>query len=345
VSFSPFALQQPLVSRPAYGQTQEQELVGESETPGAGGGSAPMFLHPGIPEAPRAPGEAPEQDDHKLLRRLPGIGSRGPLAESGLPKGDPGGKGLSLSPDIPGEQTFKKPENDIRDFDKGNKTDPWRRDSPDDQLKERNVVDDKEDWGQQHDGIGYSGKDWDPNDTKKTKWPYRDGLPHQHYASAEFVAGMFLVSRSHDLRVSPGNRLLVASKPDDVVTGLNPQFAQRAKTCGVTLKRVDAGNLRWLFSVNCGNGPKVVKLKAFRSTNVVRLGKMDIDVACSCPAWQWLGPEHHAKSDDYLDGSPRGTASTPVIRDPQGINRVCKHVAAVLTFVQGWEVPTKPKKK
>ncbi len=335
MSFDFRLLQQPLVTRPAYGEDHEEVFADGSELPGAGGGSAPMLINNGIPEVPRAPGEAPESQRHV---------SQSPVAESGLPKGDGGGKGLSLSPDIPGEQTFKKPENDIRDFDKGNKSDPWRRDSPDDQLKERDVVDDKEDWGQQHDQVGEMGKGkWDT--TIKTRYPYRDGLPHQHYATVEFVAGMHLVASAHDLRVEPGNRLLVASKPDEIVTGLNPQFAQRAKSCGVTLKRVDAGNLRWLFSVNCGNGGKVVKLKAFRAGNVVRLGKMDVDVSCSCPAWQWLGPEHHAKGEDYLDGSPRGTASTPVIRDPQGINRVCKHVAAVLSFVQGWEVPSKPKKK
>ena len=302
---------------------------------------------------PRAPGEESEGlgddldwDEHAPSR---GLASE-PVAESGLPFGDGGGKGIKLDKDVPGESTYNKPEGDIRDFDHSkskNDSDPWRRDSPDDQLKERDVVDDKEDWGVQHDGIGYNGKDWDPNDTKKTKYPYRDGLPHQHYASEqnEFVAGLYLLDLAHTLRIAPGNRLLVAAKPDEVITGLNPQFAQRAKSCGVTLKRADIGNLRWLFSVNCGNGPKVVKVKAFRAANIVRLGKMDVDLSCSCPAWQWLGPEHHAKSEDYLDGSPRGTASTPVIRDPSGINRVCKHVAAVLSFVQGWEIPPKPKKK
>jgi hypothetical protein len=278
--------------------------------------------------------------------RTKGLATQRPVAESGLPKGDPGGKGIKLDKDIPGEATFNKPEEDIRDFDKGNKTDPWRRDSPDDQLKERDVVDVNEDNADKHDGIGENGKDWDPNDTKKTKYPYRDGLPHQHYATEQdhFVAGMYLASIAHDLRIQPGIRLLVAAKPDEVVSGLNPDFAQRAKSCGVTMKRVDTGNMRWLFSVNCGNGPKVVKLKAFRAANVVRLGKMDVDVACSCPAWQWLGPEHHAQREDYIDGSPRGTASVPVIRDPAGINRVCKHVAAVLSFVQAWEIPSKPKK-
>jgi hypothetical protein len=287
----PRALQQPLVSRPAYGQA--------------------------------------------------------PVAESGLPQGDPGGKGLKLDKDIPGEQTYNKDESDIRQPDKAAPGSIYRIDGPDDMAKPQ---DDREQDERHHEDfkprIEGPGPKGEP---VVTDYPYRDGLPHQHYATtreqAEFVAGMFLIASSHDLRVSPGHRLLVASKPDDVITGLNPAFAQRAKTCGVNLKRVDAGNLRWLFSVNCGNGPKVVKLKAFRSTNVVRLGKMDIDVACSCPAWQWLGPEHHAKREEYLDGSPRGTASTPVIRDPQGINRVCKHVAAVLSFVQGWEVPAKPKKK
>jgi hypothetical protein len=155
---------------------------------------------------------------------------------------------------------------------------------------------------------------------------------------------MFLVESAHSLRVSPESRLFIASKPDEILAGLNPKFQERSKRCAVTVKRVDANNLRWLFSVDAGNGPKVVKLKAFRAKNVVRLGKMDVDVTCSCPAWQWLGPEHHAKREEYLDGSPRGTASVPVIRDPEGINRVCKHVAAVLSFVKDWEVP-KIKKK
>ncbi len=327
-----------------------------------------MRENTGLPEPEKPPGQGHEVDevdqDEPWMPRVVAVGgvpieeylrNRGftagkPVAESGLPKGEPGGKGLSLSPDIPGEKTFKKPEDDIRDFDKGNKSDPWRRDSPDDQLKERDVVDVNEDNADKHDGIGEMGKGkWDT--TIKTKYPYRDGLPHQHYAAtskdqAAFVAGLYLVELAHTLHVQAETRLLIASKPDEIVQGLNPAFAQRAQTCAVDLKRVDAANLRWIFAVNCGNGPYVIKLKAFRPVNVVRLGKMDIDVSCSCPAWRWLGPEHHAKTEDYLDGTPRGTASVPVIRDPQGINRVCKHVAAALSFARNWEVPkAKPKKK
>jgi hypothetical protein len=57
-----------------------------------------------------------------------------------------------------------------------------------------------------------------------------------------------------------------------------------------------------------------------------------------------LGPEHHAKSEGYLDGRPKGTASSPDIKDPERQNRVCKHVAAVLSFIRGWDVPLPEKK-
>lgn len=266
-----------------------------------------------------------------------------PVAESGLPSGEPGGKGVQLDPDIPGSSTFNKPEDDIREFDKADEGSIYRKDGPDDlnkpQRDRKQDERDHQDFKPRTEPPG--GRP--PGDPTVTDYPYRDGLPHQHYASdrAAFVMGLYLVDRAHELHVRPGNRVLLSARPDDIVTGLNPKFEQRSRSCGVTLKRADIKNLRWLFSVNCGNGPKVVKLKASRAKNVVRLGKMDVDVSCSCPAWQWLGPEHHAKSEDYLDGSPRGTASNPVVRDPQGVNRVCKHVAAVLSSVRGWEIPAK----
>jgi hypothetical protein len=278
----------------------------------------------------------------------PSYGQRQELAESGLPQGDPGGKGIGLSPDIPGEATYSKPVNDLRRPDKAPPGSIYRKDGPDDLAKPQDDPEGDERHHEQFKPRFTPPGGRPPDSPIMTDYPYRDGLPHQHYATtreqAEFVLGMFLVESAHSLRVSPESRLFIASKPDEILAGLNPKFQERSKRCAVTVKRVDANNLRWLFSVDAGNGPKVVKLKAFRAKNVVRLGKMDVDVTCSCPAWQWLGPEHHAKREEYLDGSPRGTASVPVIRDPEGINRVCKHVAAVLSFVKDWEVP-KIKKK
>ncbi len=261
------------------------------------------------------------------------------MAESGLPKGDPAGKGMSLDKDIPGTSTFNKDEGDVRQFDKADEGSIYRVDGPDDMAKpqpdsegdERHL----ENFKPRYEDPG--GRP--PGDEAITKYPYRDGFPHQHYASAEFVANLWLVNAAHELRIPSETRVFIASKPDDVVKGLNPAFDQRSRGCAVSLKRADISNLRWIFSVDCGNGPKVVRLKAVRAKNVTRLGKMDVDLSCSCPAWRWLGPEHHAQRENYLDGNPRGTASVPVIRDPQGHNRVCKHVAAVLTFARNWEIP------
>lgn len=271
-----------------------------------------------------------------------------PVAESGLPGGGPSDKGQSLDPEIPGESTFDKPKDDIREFDKAEEGSIYRIDGPDDRAKPQNDPEGDERHHEKFKPRFTPPGGRPPGDPTVTDYPYRDGLPHQHYASdhetAEFVAGLWLLRTAHELRVSPGQRVLVAAKPDEIVTGLNPKFQQNARSCGVSLKRADIPNLRWIFSVNCGNGAKVVKLKASRAKNIVRLGKMDVDLSCSCPAWQWLGPEHHAKGGDYLLGPARGTATTPVIRDPQGINRVCKHVAAVLSSVRDWEIPSAKKK-
>jgi hypothetical protein len=123
--------------------------------------------------------------------------------------------------------------------------------------------------------------------------------------------------------------------------GLGASVLSRAKACTVILKRADVPNLRWFFSVDAGHGAKVVRLKAERKGSATQLAKMDLHLTCSCPAWQWQGPEHYAKSEGYLDGNPRGTALAPEVVDTQKQNRVCKHVAAVLSMVQAWDIPRK----
>jgi len=272
----------------------------------------------------------------------PAYGRGGTVAESGLPGGGPADKGQPLDSDIPGTKTFVKPLDDERDADKPTDTSIFRRDNADDLQKSpgqgetREHVDPGESIGMM--GLGKP----DPKDQSKTKYPYRDGIPNQKNASAAFVVGMYQLQQAHTLRVNPTTR--TASVPDEILAGLNPKFQARADKCSVSTKRVDVPNLRWIFSVDCGNGPKVVKLKSFRPTNVTKISKMDMDLKCSCPAWRWLGPEHHAKQEEYLDGKPRGTASVPFVRDPTGINRVCKHVAAVLGFTQAWTIP-RPKKR
>ena len=266
---------------------------------------------------------------------------RGLLSESGLPDGGPGSKGLPLDPKIPGTSTHDKPEEAIRESDKGKEESIYRTDNADDLLTSGDgPIPVKQENANKHDGIGAYGKGKQDERSPKTKWPYRDGIPNTHSAS-EYVLARWQAEQAPQRRVFAGVRTKIAINRETILEGLNPQVSQRAGKCAVSLRRADIKNLRWLLSVNCGNGPKVVKLKANRVGNITKLSKMDLDLSCSCPAWRWLGSEHHSQREEYLDGKPRGTASVPVIKDPQGINRVCKHVASVLAFVKDWDVSRK----
>jgi hypothetical protein len=272
-----------------------------------------------------------------------------PVAEAKLP-GDGDGaadRGLSLDKDIPGTSTFNKPEGDIREFDKSEPGSIYRKDSPDETTKPQDGSPKDDSTGDGRDNeykpnFGSPGGR-PPDDPTVTDYPYRDDPKHNQYASAEFVAQLFLLRQAHEVTLVPKPRIRLAAKIEQLETGLDPGITNRSQKCSVSVKRVDAPNLRWIFSVDCGNGGKVVRLKAERVGNIVRLAKMRLRVSCSCPAWRWLGPEYHAKREQYLDGKPRGTASTPDIKDPERDNRVCKHVAAVLGLIQKWEVPLPPK--
>lgn len=276
------------------------------------------------------------------------------MGESKLPSGPPADKGLSLDKDIPGSATHSKPEGDVRDFDKSEDSSMYKVDGPDDLLKNQTKPDsiDHQDAKPQYNGLGTSGKPGDyPHENEyggysKTKYPYRDGIPNAHNASdrelAEEIAGIWRLRSAHSLLLPAEVPIKIAAKLSEMLSGLNPKFVERAAKCAAKLKRVDGKNLRWIISVNCGNGAKVVHIKATRpSKNVVKLSKMDLLVACSCPAWQWLGPEHHAVQKGYLERGPRGTASVPFVKDPQNHNLVCKHVAAALAVARAWEVPKK----
>lgn len=264
----------------------------------------------------------------------------GTLSESKLPSGPPAGKGVPLSPDLPGSSTHDKPEEDIRQPRHDDES-IYRVDDADDLTKDQSRSDSID---HQHAAPSYNGLgDRSDNDYSKTRYPYRDDKSNSHNASAEFVAALWQLRTAHELYLPAESGVRIAAKLSEMLEGLNPKMVERAGRCSATLKRADIANLRWVFSVDCGNGPKAVHLKASRKGNVAKLAKMDLMVSCSCPAWQWLGPEHHAVQKGYLERGPRGTASVPFVRDPQRHNLVCKHVAAALGVAKGWDIPAKKK--
>lgn len=265
------------------------------------------------------------------------LGSSSPVAESGLPSGGPLQKGVSVDPDIPGSSTFAKPsEEDERKPDVEDSS-MYKVDDADDLLKDQTKPD-AIDHQNARPTLRRPGPHVD--DDSITRYPYRDGVPNRHNASiAESVAQLWLLKCAHEAPVSFFDTLRVATKINEVQQGVDQRINQRATACVATVKRADIPNLRWIFSVDCGNGPKMVKLKAKRKGNVTSITKMDVSISCSCKAWRWLGSEYHAKSNGYLDGKPVGTAAAPTIQDPGGVNKICKHVAAVLFKVRSWSIP------
>ena len=276
-----------------------------------------------------------ERHSNQPLISRPAYGLVGTAA---LPEGDPGGKGLSEN-DVSGTKTFAKPVDDIREPTHDDES-MYSVENADDLTKDQSqVMMDQRDHTRFRPSLGNP----DPDATPKTKYPYRDDIPNAHNASAKMVVGMWLLDHAPELVLEAPFGARTATKMADIISGLNPKVVARSKTCTVSIKRADPRNMRWLFAVDSGNGPKLVRVKFTPKGNTTAVPKMALSLTCSCPAWQWLGSEHHAKREKYLDGRPRGTASVPVVRDPEGINRVCKHAAAALSFVENWKLSVRKK--
>lgn len=274
-----------------------------------------------------------------LVSRPPyGEGSRTPLAVAELPSGGPAGKGMPLDSGIPGQSTFKKPEEDIRQPSTDDES-IYRVDDADDLTKDRSRIDVNQDSADSSTSYNGLGK---PEPATKTKYPYRDEVPNAHNAS--FLAELWKLEGARTKVLTASTQIEVyelktAANVQQILNGLDQKFQERSRKCSASLKRADLNNLRWIFSVNCGNGPKAVKIKALPRAQTRVFSKLDLELSCSCPAWQWLGPEFHAKQESFQIGKPVGTASAPNIRDPERDNRVCKHVAAALAMTRQWEIP------
>jgi hypothetical protein len=104
------------------------------------------------------------------------------------------------------------------------------------------------------------------------------------------------------------------------------------------LRKVDLKNLMWLFDVPGTKDTYRVRVKAVPKGGTLALAKLDILTSCTCPYWQWQGPEHWASVDGYLYGSPVGTASKPAVKDPNGTHRACKHVLACFDMMSEYSL-------
>jgi len=140
--------------------------------------------------------------------------------------------------------------------------------------------------------------------------------------------------------VGPVGRGKVAARIADIEMHTGREVHERSKDLPVTLYRATPKKGVWLFNVTGSRGDVYrVRLKGIRKPhNIRRMSKAHVLVSCSCPFWRWQGPEHWGKTNQFLYGRPRGTASLPIIRDPKEKHWACKHVLAVLRLARRYDM-------
>ncbi len=132
------------------------------------------------------------------------------------------------------------------------------------------------------------------------------------------------------------NREVVAAKMAEILGGTAPGVHERSQGLTVKRSKILPKHAMWLFDVSGGEKTHRVRLQAIRKGNNKTLANADLRISCDCNFWRWQGPEHWAKASGYLYGRPVGTAAQPLIRDPEGQHKACKHVVAVLKKAQDY---------
>jgi len=94
----------------------------------------------------------------------------------------------------------------------------------------------------------------------------------------------------------------------------------------------------WRFEIRGKTDTYTVKVKGLKKGNTRYMKKAPVLVSCSCPFWRWQGPEHWGQRNGYLLGTPRGTASFPIIRDPDEGHWACKHVLSAFRLAQNYRI-------
>jgi len=132
-----------------------------------------------------------------------------------------------------------------------------------------------------------------------------------------------------------------AASPPEILGRCGPKIIDRAKKVKVKRKRFDPDNGFWTFTAQGSKGKEyTVRIKGVRKGNTKDLFKTPVLVSCTCNAFRWEGPEHWAKVNGYLYGKPQGTASKPVVRDPDAQHWACKHVVAALNMARQYRLST-----
>lgn len=130
----------------------------------------------------------------------------------------------------------------------------------------------------------------------------------------------------------------------DLIKATGRDVILKAAEVSVDPKRFIPKQGFWSFTSKGSQGTYTVKIKGLgmKGGNIKSLSKASVKVSCDCGFFRWQGPEHWAKKEGYLYGPQVGSASKPIMKDPKGKHRVCKHIIAAFKLAEGYKVASSP---
>lgn len=145
------------------------------------------------------------------------------------------------------------------------------------------------------------------------------------------------------LKLDPGVKKVGHGRTAATIQDIERETARdvldRARGVRVRLSRADTKNGIWTFRATGSKGKAyTIRVKAEAKGNTKDVAKLQVKVSCDCDFFRFQGPEHWAKSNGYLYGKPRGTASAPTEKDPKGKHWACKHLMAALSLARRYRV-------
>jgi hypothetical protein len=171
-------------------------------------------------------------------------------------------------------------------------------------------------------------RDGSVGDAKVADWFSENGYP--------LTVPEWRALRTQAFKAVPGKvpevKFRFASSVGSVLSNCQKAILDKASKLGVRVARVDRKNGVWLFNVTGSKGDNY-RVRVKMPNKIAQIQDAEVDLSCSCPFWRWQGPEHWGTTEDYQYGPLQGTASFPIIRDPEHRNGACKHTVAALNVL------------
>jgi hypothetical protein len=180
---------------------------------------------------------------------------------------------------------------------------------------------------------------WRIKPDEKEGLPKGETGPDKHLDDADPASSRVVPNGEGQFWSGEETYVKAAATMSDLASRTSREVHSRARQVKIRLKRADPDKGNWHFQAAGSEGRTYnVKVKGVRKGNLKDLGKLHVLVSCDCDFFRFQGPEHWGRTEGFLLGKPRGTATTPTEKDPRGKHWACKHVLAALNLARRYKI-------